>query len=115
TAAFQLASVSKNFTATAILWCIEHKLLSIDDTLQKFFPKLPYKNIRVQDLLDHRSGLPNYLYFCRPGVVDQSKYLTNQNIIDVMIRTKPPIDAKPNKKFEYCNTNYVLLATIVEK
>ena len=63
TAAFQLASVSKNFTATAILWCVEHKLLSLDDSLQKFFPKLPYKGITVQQLLCHRSGLPNYLYF----------------------------------------------------
>ena len=114
TAAFQLASVSKNFTATAILWCVEHKLLSLDDSLQKFFPKLPYKGITVQQLLCHRSGLPNYLYFCNSKVVDQSKYLTNQNVIDVMIRTHPPAAARPNKKFEYCNTNYVLLASIVE-
>jgi CubicO group peptidase (beta-lactamase class C family) len=115
TAAFQLASVSKNFTATAILWCVERNMLSLDDTLQKFFPKLPYKGITVQQLLCHRSGLPNYLYFCNSKVVDQTKYLTNQNVIDVMIRTHPPVAAKPNKKFEYCNTNYVLLASVVEQ
>lgn len=115
TASFQLASVSKNFTATAVLWCAEHNLLSLDDSLQKFFPKFPYKGIQVKHLLCHRSGLPNYLYFCNSKVVDQSKYLTNQNVIDVMIKTHPPIDARPNKKFEYCNTNYILLASIVEK
>lgn len=114
TASFQLASVSKNFTATAILWCVEHNLLSIDDTLQKFFPALPYKGITVKQLLCHRSGLPNYLYFCNAKTWDQTKYLTNQDMIDVMIRTHPPAYAKPNKKFEYCNTNYVLLASIVE-
>ena len=114
TASFQLASVSKNFTATAILWCVEHNMLSLDDSLQKFFPKLPYHGITVQQLLCHRSGLPNYLYFCNSKVVDQTKYLTNQNVIDVMIKNHPPIAARANKKFEYCNTNYVLLASIVE-
>ena len=114
TAAFQLASVSKNFTATAILWCVEHNLLSLTDTLQKFFPKLSYKGITIQQLLCHRSGLPNYLYFCSSNVVDQTKYLTNQNVIDVMIKTHPAAAARPNKKFEYCNTNYVLLASIIE-
>lgn len=115
TAAFQLASVSKNFTATAILWCVERGMLSLNDTLQKFFPKMPYKGVRVQDLLDHRSGLPNYLYFCSGGVVDQTKYLDNQKVIEVMIKTHPVAAARPNKRFEYCNTNYVLLASIVEQ
>ncbi|HWB63813.1 MAG TPA: serine hydrolase domain-containing protein [Chitinophagales bacterium] len=115
TSAFQLASVSKNFTATAILWCAEHNILSLDDTLQKYFPKLPYHGITIQDLLDHRSGLPNYLYFCNSKFVDQTKYLTNQNVIDVMIKTKPAMYARPNRRFEYCNTNYVLLASIIEK
>jgi CubicO group peptidase (beta-lactamase class C family) len=114
TASFQLASVSKNFTATAVLWCVEHGMLSLDDTLQKFFPKMPYKGVHIQDLLDHRSGLPNYLYFCT-GLVDQTKYLTNQNVIDVMIKNHPAAAAKPNKRFEYCNTNYILLAAIVEQ
>ena len=115
TAAFQLASVSKNFTATAILWCAEHQLLSLDDTLQKYFPNLPYKGIHIQDLLDHRSGLPNYLYFCNDKTIDTKKYLTNTEVINVMVKNKPIAAAKPNKRFEYCNTNYVLLAAIVEQ
>ena len=114
TASFQLASVSKNFTATALLWCVEHGKLSLDDTLQKFFPKLPYKGIHVKDLLDHRSGLPNYLYFCSASAIKQTKYLTNQQVIEVMIKNKPVAAARPDKKFEYCNTNFVLLASIVE-
>ena len=113
TNSFQLASVSKTFTATAILWCVEHDLLLLDDSLQKFFPLLPYKNIRVKDLLAHRSGLPNYLYFCS-GKCNKGEYLTNQQVIDIMIQEKPVVYALPNKKFEYCNTNYLLLASIVE-
>ncbi len=115
TASFQLASVSKNFTATAILWCAEHNLLSIDDTLQKYFPSLPYKGIRIKDLLDHRSGLPNYLYFCNDKTVNTRQYLTNDKVIDVMIKNQPVAAARPDKRFEYCNTNYVLLASIVEQ
>lgn len=114
TTAFQLASVSKNFTATAVLWCIERNLLSINDSLQKFFPELPYKGITVQQLLCHRSGLPNYLYFCS-GKCNKAEYLTNADVIRIMAKDKPPIYARPNRKFEYSNTNYLLLASIVEK
>lgn len=114
TAAFQLASVSKNFTATALLWCIERNLLSVDDSLQKFFPELPYKGITVQQMLCHRSGLPNYLYFCS-GKCNRGTYLTNADVIRIMAKEKPGAYAQPNKKFEYCNTNYLLLASIVEK
>ncbi len=114
TNSFQLASVSKTFTATAVLWCAEHNLLSLDDSLNKFFPQLPYHGIRIKDLLSHRSGLPNYLYFLS-GKCNKGEYLNNADVIDYMARQKPPMYARPNKKFEYCNTNYLLLASIIEK
>ncbi|MES2619805.1 MAG: serine hydrolase domain-containing protein [Bacteroidota bacterium] len=113
TNSFQLASVSKTFTATAVLWCIEQGLLSLEDSLQKFFPQLPYRGIRVKDLLCHRSGLANYLYFCS-GKCGKKEYLTNQQVLDIMTKQKPSMYALPNRKFEYCNTNYLLLASIVE-
>ncbi len=114
TNSFQLASVSKTFTATAVLWCVEHELLSLEDSLERFFPQLPYKGIRVKDLLSHRSGLPNYIYFCS-GKCTKGEYLTNESIIALMAKEKPAPYAKANRKFEYCNTNYLLLASIVEK
>lgn len=112
---FQLASVSKTFTATAILWLIEQGKLNLEDTLQKFFPTLPYKGITVQQLLCHRSGLPNYLYFCDRKAVGNVAYITNDKVIEVMARSKPSPYALPDRKFEYCNTNYVLLASIAEQ
>lgn len=115
TASFQLASVSKTFTATAVLWLVEKGMLSLDDSLQKFFPKLPYKGIQVKHLLCHRSGLPNYLYFCDAKRTGNPDYITNKMVLDIMAKYKPAINAKPNKKFEYCNTNYVLLSSIVEQ
>ncbi len=114
TAAFQLASVSKTFTATATLWCVEHGLLSLNDSLEKFFPGFPYHGRTVEQLLCHRSGLPNYLYFCS-GKCDKGKYFSNQQVIDLMMAEKPAAYAAANKKFEYCNTNYLLLASIIEK
>ncbi|HEV2833519.1 MAG TPA: serine hydrolase domain-containing protein, partial [Hanamia sp.] len=58
--AFHLASVSKTFTAMAVLKLAEMGKLSLEDSLQKFFPAFPYDNITVKLLLNHRSGLPNY-------------------------------------------------------
>ena len=113
TNSFQLASVSKTFTATAVLWCAEHNLLSLEDTLQKYFKDLPYGKIRIKDLLSHRSGLPNYIYFCS-GKCNKGEYLTNDAVIKIMQQTKPKAYALPNKKFEYSNTNYLLLASIIE-
>lgn len=115
TNSFQLASVSKTYTATAVLWCAEHELLSLDDSLQKFFPELSfYKGIQVKHLLCHRSGLPNYLYFCS-GKCNKGEYLTNEQVIALMAKTKPAPYARADKRFEYCNTNYLLLASIVEQ
>jgi CubicO group peptidase (beta-lactamase class C family) len=58
--------------------------------------------------------LPNYLYFCSKKCA-KGTYLTNQEVIDIMSKERPAPYAKPNKKFEYCNTNYLLLASIVEQ
>lgn len=114
TNSFQLASVSKTYTATAVLWCAEHGLLSLQDSLRKFFPGLPYSGITVQQLLCHRSGLPNYLYFCS-GKCNKGEYMTNAQVIAYMQQNKPAPYAKPDRRFEYCNTNYLLLASIVEQ
>ncbi|HLP19251.1 MAG TPA: serine hydrolase domain-containing protein, partial [Chitinophagales bacterium] len=59
----QLASVSKTFTSTAILLLAEQGFLSLDDSVQKFFPDFPYKGITVDLLLSHRTGLPDYTYW----------------------------------------------------
>lgn len=114
TNAFQLASVSKTFTATAVLWCAEHQLLSLTDSVSTFFPLFPYKGVRVKDLLCHRSGLPNYIYFCS-GRCKKNMFLTNDEVIGIMVQEKPAAYARPDKKFEYSNTNYLLLASIIEK
>ncbi|MDE3185604.1 MAG: beta-lactamase family protein [Bacteroidota bacterium] len=112
--AFHIASVSKTFTAMATLKLAQMGKLSLDDDVKKFLPAFPYDNVRVKDLLSHRSGLPNYLYFMDKLGWDTKQHVTNKDVLDYLIKFKPPA-TKPNTHFTYCNTNYALLGLIIEK
>lgn len=112
---FQLASVSKTFTGMAVLSLLEKGKLGLDDTMQKYFPDFPYTGITIRMLLNHRSGLPNYLYFCDSLIKDRSTFLTNDEVIRMMTEHQPPMQYQPDRHFNYCNTNYLLLASIIEK
>jgi CubicO group peptidase (beta-lactamase class C family) len=111
---FQLASVSKTFTSTAVMYLVDKGLLQLNDSIQKFFPDFPYKKITVQQLLSHRSGLPNYLYFAE-SLCKSNTYIYNTDVIDYMTTHRPAPEHLPGKHFMYCNTNFLLLASIVEK
>jgi len=112
---FQLASVSKQFTAVAIMQLKEKNLLDYDDPVYKHIPGFPYdSSLTIRSLLTHRSGLSDYAYNM-DKIYDKKIPLTNQKVVEMMIRFKPRIDYRPNAKFSYNNTNYMLLAYIVEK
>ncbi len=115
--AFQLASASKTLTAGAILLLKDQGKLKLSDSVQQYFPKFPYHGITIKMLLTHRSGLGNYVYFCEPycGKDPSGKIFDNKAMMDVIEQYHPDVYSKPNKKFEYCNTNYAILALIVEK
>jgi len=112
---FQLASVSKTFTGMGILWLMERGQLSLEDTLQRYFPTFPYMGITIRMLLNHRSGLPNYLYFSDSLWQNQDIFLTNAELLRMMEQHKPPVQHQPNTHFQYCNTNFALLASIIER
>ena len=113
---FQLASVSKTFTSTAILQLCQQGKLSLDDTLGKFFPGFPFKNITVKMLLCHRSGLGNYINFTEKYFKpDFPAALSNDSLIALMYKLKPKVYYQPGKKYDYSNTGFALLASIVEK
>jgi len=113
---FQLASVSKTFTAMGILYLMERGQLRLEDTLQTYFPDFPYMGITIRMLLNHRSGLPNYLYFCDSlWKGDKGAFLNNDELIRLMVQHKPPMQHQPDTHFQYCNTNYMLLGSIIEK
>lgn len=114
TSSFQLASVSKPFTALAILILQESNKLDLEDTIQKYIPHFPYNGITIKMLLCHRSGLPNYMYFSDEYWEDKTQPITNKDVVRLMIEQKPPIYKYPNKRYNYSNTGYMLLAHIVE-
>ena len=116
---FQLASASKTFTATAILMLADQGKLALTDNVQKFFPAFPYQGITIKLLLSHRSGLFNYIYCCEQYCEKPNKYkkgvFDNAAMMEIITTHKCDVYAKPDKKFEYSNTNYAILACIVEK
>jgi CubicO group peptidase (beta-lactamase class C family) len=112
--AFQLASVSKQFTAMAVMMLKERGKLSYEDSVQRFFPNFPYHGITVRQLLTHRSGLPNYTYFCDKHT-DRKTPISNQQVVELLTKHKPEAYYPPNTHFDYSNTGYCLLGAIVEK
>ncbi|MCE7043941.1 beta-lactamase family protein [Dyadobacter sp. CY312] len=114
---FQLASLSKPFTAIAILKLVQEGRVSLDDSVQRFFPEFPYHGVKVDMLLSHRSGLPNYIYSFPDSVRHGKKYPSNLEVIDWYAKVIPTPQRYniPGRSFNYCNTNYCVLAGIVEK
>jgi CubicO group peptidase (beta-lactamase class C family) len=109
---FELASVSKQFTASIIIGLQEAGKLRYDDPIEKYVD-IPYKGIRIRHLLNHTSGLPDY-----QAVMDQywdkSKVAGNPDILAYLKRFAPPARFQAGEQFEYSNTGYVVLASIAE-
>lgn len=116
---FQLSSTSKTLTAAAIMLLAEQGKLKLSDSIQQYLPHFPYHNITIKMLLTHRSGLSNYVYDCEPYCVKPNMYngcvFNNKSMLEILTINKPKMYYLPNKKFEYCNTNYALLPLIIEK
>ena len=111
---FELASVSKQFTAVGILLLQEKNKLKLTDSLRYYFPELPYNNITIKNLLTHTSGLPDYMA-AMAGKWNHKQIAFNDDVIQFLADEKIPVDFKPNEKCEYSNTAYEMLASIIEK
>ncbi len=110
-----IASSGKTLTAMGVLRLVQNNQLSLNDSIQQFFPGLPYPGITVKMLLNHRSGLPNYVYFMEAAKEFKDKYITNNDVLNYLYTKKPNRSFSPGRRFNYSNTNYVLLAMIIEK
>lgn len=111
---FQLASVSKMFTAMSVMILHKRGLVDYDKNINEYLPGFPYEGVTVRMLLTHRSGLPNYMYAADDFWPDRTKPLDNDAMLWMLIKNKPPVIFLANKGFLYSNTNYALLANIVE-
>ncbi len=134
-----LASISKTFTGMAALKLWEQHKLDLKANVTKYISNFPYTEVTIEQLLSHRSGLPDYTVF-----MESHKYLAikvknkrgrwvkkiqlikseapfkqglynNQDVLDFMVNKRPAPQTNPDRVFKYCNTNFVLLALIIEK
>ena len=119
TVALHVASISKSLTAMATLKLVDAGKIKLEDPLTKYFPKFPYPKVTVFTLLSQRSGLPKYEYVIekiKPAPPELSKkFLTNQDILNLLIQYQPELARATDTGFMYCNTNYALLALVIEK
>src|ERR1044072_9772195 len=110
---YSIGSVSKQFTAAAVLLLQEQGKLSLDDKLSKFFPELTRANeITIRQLLSHTSGYQDYWPqdYVPPFMLQPA---TSRKIMDAWARK--PLDFAPGTKWQYSNTGYVVAGAVVEK
>ena len=111
---YQLASVTKQFTATAIMMLAEEGKLGLGDKISKYLPDLPtaWKDVTVRHLLNHTSGIKSYTSV-KDFFKTARKDYTHREILDLV--AKDPLEFAPGEKWKYNNTGYFLLGMIIEK
>lgn len=112
---FELASLSKQFTAMGIVQLQKQGKLKYSDPISKYIPELNfYGNISIHNLLVHTGGLPDYMEILEEKW-DKSKFATNNDIVNELVKHQPKALFQPGEKFQYSNTGYALLALIIER
>ena len=112
TTLFDLASISKQFTAVSVLQLCAQGKISLDDTITLYFPNLPYRGVTIKHLLTHTSGIPEYFKF-KYTVYGSAAFVDNQHLLQVLEKQKYAKTFQTGTKFEYVNTNYAILAALV--
>jgi CubicO group peptidase (beta-lactamase class C family) len=109
---FDLASISKQFTAVAVLQLCAQGKIHLEDTITEYFPNLPYPGVTIKHLLTHTSGIPEYFKF-KYTVYGSTAFVTNQQLLEVLEKQKYAKIFPTGTNFEYTNTNYAILAALV--
>lgn len=111
---YQLASVTKTFTATAIMMLVEEGRLGLDDKIAERLPDLPaaWREVTIRHLLSHTSGIKSYTSV-RDFHKTARKDYARHEILDLV--AKEPLEFAPGEKWSYCNTGYFLLGMLIEK
>lgn len=114
-AGVQLASTTKTFTATAILYLHQHKYLNIDDPVSMYLPSFPYSKVTIKMLLNHRSGIPDYLKWYARYRKDTHTPIYNDELLELFAKYKPGLEFTPDTRFKYSNSNYAILGRLIEE
>jgi D-alanyl-D-alanine carboxypeptidase len=111
---YRIGSITKQFTAAAILLLVEDEKIELDDPLKKFFPDYPKhgQDVTVAELLSHTSGIKDFTRLPTYRT-EQPNEVTPSQVIDRFQNL--PLDFEPGEKFQYCNSGYFLLGAIVEQ
>jgi CubicO group peptidase (beta-lactamase class C family) len=116
TTPLHIASLSKVLTATTILLLVDSEKITLNQKVNTILLDFPYQDITIRNLLNHRSGIRNYSYFTdKKAIWNQKDTLHNKDLISIINKNNIDLEFKPDTHFSYCNTNYALLALIIEK
>ncbi|WP_289660082.1 serine hydrolase [Flavobacterium panacagri] len=112
---FKLGSITKQFTAVAILQLVEQGKISLKDNLQKFIPDYPSysQNITIENLLTHTSGIKDYMQIDYQEPYLERRDFKPKELIDLFKNV--PLEFDPGTKYKYSNSGYYLLGYIIEK
>ena len=112
---FRLGSITKQFTATAILQLVEQGKLSVDDPISKYYADAPpaWAKVTIKHLLTHTSGIPSYTDI--PGFFDKDSRLPLTPDEIIKLTRDKPLEFEPGSKFAYDNTGYIILGYVIEK
>ena len=111
---YQLASVSKQYTAAAVLKLYEERRLDIDQSVSTYLPGFKFEKVTIRDLLKHRSGLWNYMYLTEQ-YWNKDIAPNNLEVVDLINANAPRLNFPAGRYFSYSNTGYVVLGAIVEQ
>ncbi|MGB2805386.1 MAG: serine hydrolase domain-containing protein, partial [Candidatus Zixiibacteriota bacterium] len=112
---FQIGSITKQFTAAAVLKLEEKGLLGLNDSITKHLPDYPKETgdrITIHHLLSHTSGIPNFTNM--PGVMDKAALAASVEELIAIFKDEP-LDFEPGERYRYSNSNYIVLGAIIEK
>ncbi len=111
---FELASVSKQFTAASVLKLVELGKLSLNDKFADFYPNFKFKEITIKHLLKHSTGLWDYMNMTE-AYWKEEKAPNQVEVIGLLDKHQTSLSFAPGQRFEYNNTNYALLVSLIEK
>lgn len=114
TSSFQLASLSKQFTAAAVMLLYQQGKLGYDDRVTRYIANFPYKEVTLRQLLNHTSGVPNYMWLAERKWEKETPP-DNREMIKMMCRYNLKPHFKPGTRYKYSNTGYMILVGIVEQ
>lgn len=116
---FRLASVSKQFTSVAVMKLKQEGKLDYNQKVSSILNDFPHDNITIKHLLQHTSGIADYIKIISQNYVPQNStkrdILGNNEILDIFYNSNPKLKFQPGEKYEYSNTGYLILASIVEE